>query len=122
MHNTQLALGLLAATLMVAALSACAPATMPTAGPVCDPVAAKGMALKDHCLTCHSMTKQKGGPSFKAVAMKYRGNANAEANLYGHLTSDNLARMPDGETGYHKCIVKENPEKIRNMVRWILAQ
>jgi len=30
--------------------------------------------------------------------------------------------MSDGNTQYHKCIANENPEKIRNMVRWILVQ
>jgi hypothetical protein len=30
--------------------------------------------------------------------------------------------MPDENTMVHKCIAGENPEKIRNMVRWILDQ
>ena len=28
----------------------------------------------------------------------------------------------DENTGVHKCIAGENPEKIRKMVRWILDQ
>ena len=51
-----------------------------------------------------------------------QGNPNAEADLYAHLTSDDVSKMPDGDTGYHKCIRTENPERIRNMVRWILDQ
>jgi cytochrome c551/c552 len=120
-HYKHLALGLFAATVLAAALSACAPVTTMPDGHG-DPVAAKGMALKDHCLTCHSLAKQKGGPTFKAVAAKYQGNPNAEAELYEHLTTIDAAKMADGHVEYHKCIANETPEKIRNMVRWILEQ
>ena len=121
-HNTHIALGLLGATLLAAALSACAPVTRTASGQICRADAAKALVMKDHCLTCHSLTKQKSGPTFKAVAKRYQGNPNAEADLYAHLTSSELSMMPDGDTGYHKCISTENPERIRNMVRWILEQ
>ena len=121
-HNTHIAFGLLGATLLAAALSACAPVTRTASGEICNAAAAKALMMKDHCLTCHSLTKQKSGPTFKAVAKRYQGNPNAEADLYAHLTSDDVSKMPDGDTGYHKCIKTENPERVRNMVRWILDQ
>lgn len=123
-HNTHLALGLLSAMLLAAAMSACAPvtATRMAAGPDYDPVAAKTMAQKDHCMTCHSGTKQKAGPSYSALAMKYHGNPNAEAALYKHLTTGDVATMSDGHTEFHKSIAKQDPKKVRNMVRWILDQ
>ncbi len=123
-HNSHPALGLLSATLLAAAISACAPVTpaQTATGSRCDAVAAKAMAVKDHCLRCHAETRQKEGPSFSAVAMKYRGNPNAEANLYEHLTIGDGAKMLEGHAEFHKCIASESPEKIRNMVRWILDQ
>ncbi|MEI6733709.1 MAG: c-type cytochrome [Comamonadaceae bacterium] len=121
-HNTHIALGLLGATLLVAAISACAPVTRTASGQICNAEAAKGLAMKDHCLACHSLTKQKSGPTFKAVAKRYQGKPNAEAELFAHLTSSDVSKMSDGDTGFHKCIGSEDPERIRNMVRWILDQ
>lgn len=119
---TQFTFKVLNATLLAVAMSACAPVTRTASGQICDAEAAKRLAVKDHCLACHGLTKQKSGPTFKAVAKRYQGNPNAEADLYAHLTSDDVSKMPDGDTGYHKCIRTENPERIRNMVRWILDQ
>ncbi len=123
-YNTHLALGLLSATLLAAAMSACAPvtATLAASEPECNPVAAKALVKKDHCTTCHGLNKQKAGPSYSALATKYHGNPNAEADLYAHLTTGDAATMSDGHTEYHKCIANEKPEKIRNMVRWVLSQ
>ena len=121
-RNTRLTLKVLSATLLAVAISACAPVTRTASGQMCNAEAAKGMALKDHCLTCHSLTKQKSGPTFKTVAKRYQGNPNAEADLYAHLTSPDVSMMADENTGVHKCIGSESPEKIRNMVRWILDQ
>ena len=123
-HNTHIAIKLLSVTLLAAAVSACAPVsgTQAAAGPGYDPVAAKTMALQDSCLRCHGQTKQKEGPTYSAVATKYFGNANAEARLYEHLTTGEVAKMSDGHTEFHKSIVTQKPEDIRNLVRWILAQ
>ncbi|MFZ4478817.1 MAG: c-type cytochrome [Rhodoferax sp.] len=123
-HNTHLALGLLCATLLAAAMIACAPATVrrTAAGLECDPVAGKALAQKDHCTACHGVNKQKSGPSYSAVAKKYYGNPNAEADLYEHLMAGNGVKRPDGYLEFHKCIANEKPEKVQNMVRWVLSQ
>jgi cytochrome c len=39
------------------------------------------------CLNCHDMNKKKVGPSFKDVAAKYKGDANAAATLAGKIKS-----------------------------------
>ena len=119
---TQFTFKVLNATLLAAAMSACAPVTRTASGQICDAEAAKRLAVKDHCLACHGLTKQKSGPTFKALSKKYHGNPNAEADLYAHLTSRDVSMMSDENTGVHKCIAGEKPEKIRNMVRWILDQ
>jgi cytochrome c len=121
-QNTHEALGLLGAALLAVATSACAPATMTASGQLCDRESAQSMAKKDHCLACHSSSKQKKGPSYQAIAVKYRGNPSAEAELYGHLTTGDVANMSDGKIQYHKRIAGQTPGDIRNMVRWILDQ
>jgi cytochrome c len=123
-RNTQLSLRLLGAALLAAATSACAPVsgTQTVAGSGYDAEAAKAMALKDSCLRCHGLNKQKEGPIYSAVAKKYYGNPNAEARLYEHLTTGEAAKMSDGHIEFHKSISDQNPKEIRNLVRWILAQ
>ena len=123
-RNTRLTLKVLNATVLAVAIGACAPVTVTrtATGQICRPEVAKAMAIKDHCLRCHGVTKQKNGPSFSVVAKRYRGSSTAEADLYAHLTSRDVSMMSDENTGVHKCIASENPENIRNMVRWILDQ
>lgn len=90
-----------------------------------DVEAAKSLARQNKCLECHSVEKEKDGPSYKSVAAKYKGKANAEARLIEHITSGEKAKFPDGHEEAHK-IVKTTPakdmEQIKNLVGWILAQ
>lgn len=90
-----------------------------------DVEAAKALARQNKCLNCHSVDKDKDGPSYKKVAEKYKGKANAEARLIEHITSGEKAKFPDGHEEEHK-IVKTSPpkdmEQIKNLVNWILAQ
>jgi cytochrome c551/c552 len=44
------------------------------------------LAKSSGCLTCHAMDAKKMGPSFKAIAAKYKGNAGAEAKLVETLS------------------------------------
>jgi cytochrome c len=90
-----------------------------------DAEAAKALARQNKCLNCHSVDKDKDGPSYKSVAAKYKGKATAEARLIEHITSGEKAKFPDGHEEEHK-IVKTTPpkdmEQIKNLVGWILAQ
>ncbi|MDE1941878.1 MAG: c-type cytochrome [Betaproteobacteria bacterium] len=110
----------LSATLFCSALLLLAP----TAHAV-DAEAAKSLARQNNCFKCHAVNKDKDGPSYKKVAEKFRGKANAEARLIEHITSGEKAKFPDGHEEEHK-IVKTSPPKdmdqIRNLVQWILAQ
>jgi cytochrome c len=87
--------------------------------------AAKALAKQNNCLKCHAIDKDKDGPSYKSVAAKYKGNANAEARLIEHITSGEKAKFPDGHEEEHK-IVKTSPPKdmaqVKNLVGWILSQ
>ncbi|MCM2277806.1 MAG: c-type cytochrome [Oligoflexia bacterium] len=83
--------------------------------------AAQAQARQNNCLKCHGLTKAKDGPSFKEVAEKYRGKANAEARLTIHITTGEKAKFPDGHEEEHKIIKTKDKEEISNLVRWILS-
>lgn len=90
-----------------------------------DADAAKALARQNNCFECHSVSKEGDGPSYKKVAEKYRGKANAETRLIEHITTGEKAKFADGHEEEHK-IVKTTPRKdmaqITNLVQWILAQ
>lgn len=89
-----------------------------------DVEAAKALAKQNNCMKCHAAEKEKDGPSFKKVAEKYKGKANAEARLMEHITSGEKAKFPDGHEEEHK-IVKTSPPKdmaqVKNLVQWVLS-
>jgi len=84
--------------------------------------AAKGLARQNSCFKCHSVDKEKDGPTFIKVATKYRGKANAEEKLIHHLTSGEKAKFPDGHEEDHKIINTKDKAELKNLVDWILAQ
>ena len=84
--------------------------------------AAKGLARQNSCFKCHSVDKEKDGPTFIKVAAKYKGKADAEAKLVHHLTSGEKAKFPDGHEEDHKIINTKDMAEIKNLVNWILAQ
>jgi cytochrome c len=90
-----------------------------------DADAALALARQNNCLKCHAIDKDKDGPSYKKVAAKYKGKADAEARLVEHITSGEKAKFPDGHEEEHK-IVKTSPPKdmaqIKNLVQWVLSQ
>ena len=98
---------------------------VPMAHAAIDAEAAKALARQNKCLNCHSVDKDKDGPSYKSVAAKYKGKADAEKRLVEHITSGEKAKFPDGHEEEHK-IVKTTPpkdmEQIKNLVGWILSQ
>ncbi|HEY2337139.1 MAG TPA: cytochrome C biogenesis protein CcsA [Burkholderiales bacterium] len=46
-----------------------------------DAKAGEGVIKSSGCLKCHSVKADKDAPSFKSVAAKYKGQADARANL-----------------------------------------
>lgn len=88
-----------------------------------DAEAAKALAKENGCFKCHSVDKEKDGPTYQKVAEKYRGKPNGEARLITHITSGEKAKFPDGHEEDHKNIKdKASPEAIKNLVNWILSQ
>jgi cytochrome c len=87
-----------------------------------DVEAAKSLARENNCFKCHGVDKEKDGPSYKKVADKYRGKADAEAKLIHHITSGEKAKFADGHEEDHKNIQgKATPDAIKNLADWILS-
>lgn len=83
--------------------------------------AAAEAALKDNkCAKCHSVDKDKSGPSYKKVTEKYKGKADAEAKLYTHLTTAPKIKV-DGEEEEH-VKAKGDEASIKNMAQYILSR
>jgi cytochrome c len=90
-----------------------------------DADAAKSLAKQNNCFKCHAIDKDKDGPSYHSVAEKFKGKPNAEAKLINHITSGEKAKFPDGHEEEHKIVKTsppKDPEQIKNLVDWILAQ
>ena len=68
------------------------------------------LAQKSGCMTCHAVDVKKMGPSFKDIAAKYKGKADAEANLVAALGS-----------GKGHPQTKSSPEENKTLVKWILS-
>jgi cytochrome c len=62
-----------------------------------------------NCGKCHEMDKKKKGPSYKAMAAKYKGN---EAGALKAITD------PKGDHPE----VKAKPEEVTTVVKWMLTQ
>jgi cytochrome c len=89
-----------------------------------DVEAAKALARQNNCFKCHGTEKQKDGPSFKSIAEKYKGQADAQTKLVNHLTSGEMAKFPDGHSEKHKIVETSPPNdtaQIKNLVDWILS-
>jgi cytochrome c len=93
---------------------------LPVAAPV-DVKAAETLAQQSRCLHCHAVDKQKIGPAWKDVAKKYLGNEGAEDKLYKHLTTGRMAKFPDGHEEHHPVVKTSDPDRINNLVNWILS-
>ena len=72
--------------------------------------ASEALAKSSGCLTCHAVDAKKMGPSFKDVAAKYKGKADAEATLAAKI-----------DAGKDHPAVKAKPEDVKTLVKWILA-
>jgi cytochrome c len=85
-----------------------------------DVYAAKELMKQNKCSNCHATDKEKAGPSYKQAAAKYKGKADAEANLSDFLLS---GKAPSG--GDEHPAVKTNPPndkaQVNNLVKYILG-
>ena len=86
-----------------------------------DAAAAQGLARQSNCFMCHAVDKKKVAIAWKDVAVKYKGDKDAEAKLYKHLTTGPKIKTDDGQEKEHPVVKSKNPDDIKNLVAWILS-
>jgi len=72
--------------------------------------AQEALAKSSGCLNCHATDTKKMGPSFKDIAAKYKGKADAQATLETKLSS-----------GKGHPAVKASADDVKSLVKWVLA-
>jgi cytochrome c len=72
--------------------------------------AQEAVAKSAGCLNCHAADTKKVGPSFKDIAAKYKGKADAEAKLVDEI-----------KAGKGHPAVKASEADIKGVVSWILS-
>lgn len=83
-----------------------------------DAAAAKALAAKNACLSCHAADKKLVGPSYKDVAAKHKGQADAAAKV--------AARIKSGGSGmYGPVPMPPQPnlkdDELKLLAEWVLA-
>jgi len=95
--------------------------TGPAAAQGVDADAAQALAKKSGCLKCHSVSQKKDAPSYREIAAKYKGKADAEKALHKHLTTSPKVKV-DGKEEEHDSLKTKNDADVMNVVRWILSR
>ena len=83
-----------------------------------DAAAAKALATKNACLTCHSADKKIVGPAYKDVVAKHKGEADALVKV--------AARIKSGGSGtYGPVPMPPQPnlkdDELKTLAEWVLA-
>ena len=78
--------------------------------------------LADNCFKCHAVDKKRVGPAWNEVAAKLKGDKDAEAKLYKHLTTGPKVKFDDGHQEDHPVLKVKSPEDTKNLADWILSQ
>ncbi len=86
-----------------------------------DADAAKKLAKHNDCFKCHAVDKAKKGPSYKSIAIKYKGKTDAEATLIKQITTAPKVKLDDGTEEEHKIIDTKDQKEMKNLVGWILS-
>jgi cytochrome c len=82
-------------------------------------LANEALADQNACLNCHQVAKKSIGPTFKAIAAKYKGQASAQTALAEKITKGGAGAwgavpMP--------AMADVPPAELKQIVSWILAQ
>ena len=100
---------------MKALVAAAVAAGLLSASPAC---ASEALAKSKNCLACHAVDKKLVGPSYKEIAAKYAGQADAAAML-----ADKVKKGGVGTWG--KVPMPPNPQvnagDAKALVDWVLS-
>ena len=100
-----------------------ADATAPADAEHLNAVKAVKLAKSNRCMKCHSTFKnKKEGPSYPAIAARYKDDPVAEDKLIMHITSGTNIKLASGMEEHHKIIMNKSPEELRTLVKWILSK
>ena len=86
-----------------------------------DVAAAEDLIKANKCGKCHSLDKQKDGPSFMKTAAKYKGKADGEAKLFTHLTTSPTIEI-DGVKEEHQKLKAKDDAAVKNLAKYILSR
>jgi cytochrome c len=101
-------------------LVACGLMTVSVANAAVDADKAQALMKSSGCLTCHAVDKKKLAVSFKDVAKKYKGKADAQDQLTKHITLKPMVDI-DGKKEEHKAVKSSDAAEIKNAVLWMLS-
>ena len=93
----------------------------PLAGAQVDEDAAVSLAKKGNCFKCHAIDKRKKAPSYKEIAKKYASKANAEQDLYLHITGTPIVNIEEGDEP-HTGPPSKDRQELDNLIRWVLSR
>lgn len=82
---------------------------------------AQALAKKSGCTKCHSVDKEKKGPSFKKTSEKLRGKPDALDEVIRNITTAPMVKFEDGTEEEHKIVKSDDKAQIRNLAEWILS-
>ena len=86
-----------------------------------DEDAAESLMKKSGCFKCHSVDKKKDGPAYDEVAAKHKGKADAEQELYKHLTTHPMVKI-EGKEEKHASLKTTDDAQIKNVIQYILSR
>ena len=75
---------------------------------------------QNKCFNCHSVTREKDGPSFQKVADKYKDHPDSRHVLFDHLTKSPTVKVK-GKEEAHTSFKTDDVRQINNVIEWILS-
>ncbi|RLA36111.1 MAG: class I cytochrome c [Gammaproteobacteria bacterium] len=75
---------------------------------------------KNDCFKCHTVDRDKDGPSYQSVAEKYKDHPDPRESLFEHLTSSPTITVNRKEEA-HVSFKTTDTQEIMNVVDWILS-
>ena len=81
----------------------------------------EALMKKSGCFKCHSVDKKKDAPSYKEIAAKHKGKADAEQKLFTHLTTNPKVKV-DGKEETHDSLKTKNDADVKEVVQWVLSK
>lgn len=96
-----------------------APSPGPASGAALDEAATQAILKRHHCTSCHQTTRKVVGPAFRAVAERYAGVADAEAQVAGHIRQGGSGRWGPVPMPPQSQL---DDDELAALTHWVLSQ